>query len=79
MIALLKKVVGQSKERLVAAIERVAGGGQIWSREEIRRVTGIDPVLPPSMEGLDHREETFDKLENNYEMFRDYLISNYAE
>jgi threonine synthase len=47
--------------------------------EEIRRVTGIDPVLPPSMEGLDHREETFDKLENNYEMFRDYLISNYAE
>jgi DNA-binding NarL/FixJ family response regulator len=30
-----------SKERLVAAIERVADGGQIWSREEIRRVTGV--------------------------------------
>lgn len=46
--------------------------------EEIRRVIGIDPELPPSMEGLDHLEETFDKLENNYETFKDYLIKNYA-
>ncbi len=30
-----------SGERLVAAIERVAAGGQTWSREEIRRVTGV--------------------------------------
>jgi DNA-binding NarL/FixJ family response regulator len=30
-----------NRERLVAAIERVAAGGQIWSREEVRRVTGV--------------------------------------
>jgi DNA-binding NarL/FixJ family response regulator len=30
-----------SGERLAAAIERVAAGGQTWSREEVRRVTGV--------------------------------------
>ena len=29
------------RQRLVAAIDRVAAGGQIWSREDIRRVTGV--------------------------------------
>ncbi len=28
-------------ERLVATIRQVAAGGNIWSREEVRRVTGV--------------------------------------
>jgi threonine synthase len=41
--------------------------------DEIRHLLGIDPVLPPSLEGLDKLEETFDKLENNYSQFKKYL------
>jgi DNA-binding NarL/FixJ family response regulator len=32
---------GFSRQRLVEAIDRAAAGGQIWSREEVRRVTGV--------------------------------------
>ncbi|MBN1159105.1 MAG: threonine synthase [Bacteroidales bacterium] len=45
--------------------------------DEIRRVIGIDPELPPSMKGLDQMEETYDKLDNNYEIFKEYLKDNY--
>jgi len=45
--------------------------------EEIRRVTGIDPALPPSMEGLDTLEETYDKMENDYNAFKKYLKENF--
>lgn len=31
---------GVSREELLAAIRRVAGGGDAWTREELRRVTG---------------------------------------
>lgn len=45
--------------------------------EEIRRLLGIEPVLPPAMEGLDRQVESFERLNNNYEQFRDYLKERY--
>jgi len=53
---LLKDV---SPERLVATIRRVATGGQIWSREEVRRVTGVltsEPTTPSLDAPLTQRE-----------------------
>ncbi len=45
--------------------------------EEIRNLLGIEPELPPSMEGLDHSEETYDRLNNDYAQFRGYLKDRY--
>jgi threonine synthase len=45
--------------------------------EEIRTLLGIDPRLPASMEGLDNREESFDRMENSYEQFKKYLTDRY--
>jgi len=45
--------------------------------QEIEKLLGFDPVLPPSLEGLEDKEESFDHLDNNYEDFKRYLISNY--
>jgi len=45
--------------------------------EQIRTLLGIDPELPLSMEGLDLAEESYDKLENNYTQFKNYLSARY--
>ena len=45
--------------------------------EEIRNLLGIEPELPPSMEGLDHSEESYDRLSYDYAQFRDYLKDRY--
>jgi threonine synthase len=45
--------------------------------EEVRRVLGIEPDLPSSMKGLDSLKESYDTLENDYTLFRDYLRSHY--
>jgi threonine synthase len=45
--------------------------------EEINHLLGIEPILPVSMEGLDKLEESFDRLENNYEQFKNYLAGRY--
>ncbi|MBN2481330.1 MAG: threonine synthase [Bacteroidales bacterium] len=45
--------------------------------DEIRRVIGIDPELPPAMKGLDQRKETFMRLDNDYKLFKEFLKDNY--
>jgi threonine synthase len=45
--------------------------------EEIQKVLDIDPVLPPSLEGLDHLEESFEKIQNDYSQFKEFLVSRY--
>ncbi len=45
--------------------------------EEIRNLLHIEPGLPDSMAGLDKLEETFDRLDNNYRHFKEYLKSRY--
>ena len=44
---------------------------------EIREILGIDPDLPPSLEGLDAKKEVFTTLGNDYEEFKRYLQKNY--
>jgi len=45
--------------------------------EEIEKLLGFDPGLPPSLEGLEDKDEHFDYLDNNYEAFKAYLIKYY--
>jgi len=45
--------------------------------EEINRLLGFDPELPPSLEGIEKKEESFTSLETTYDAFKEYLISNY--
>jgi threonine synthase len=41
--------------------------------KEIQNILGIDPPLPPSLQGLEEKAEVFSKIENDYESFKDYL------
>lgn len=43
---------------------------------EIRELLSIDPELPESMKGLDQKQETFEKLENDYQDFKEFLKQN---
>ncbi len=46
--------------------------------EEIISLTGINPDLPPSMKELDSKPEHFEKLENNYSVFKKWLMDTYS-
>jgi threonine synthase len=45
--------------------------------EVIRKLLDIDPELPPSLLGLDKLEESYDKIENNYNAFKSYLLRRF--
>ncbi len=45
--------------------------------EEIQALIGIDPPLPPSLQGLDERRESYEHLETSYPAFKDYLVRGY--
>ncbi len=45
--------------------------------EKIRELLGFDPELPPSLEGLEDKEENFDKLDNKYDVFKEFLMKKY--
>lgn len=45
--------------------------------EEINKILGFDPELPPSLEGLEGKKEEYDYLENNYKAFKEYLLIKY--
>jgi threonine synthase len=42
--------------------------------DEIRQVTGTDPLLPPSLSGIVDKKEDFLTLENNYERVKEVLL-----
>ncbi|PLX21186.1 MAG: threonine synthase [Marinilabiliales bacterium] len=44
---------------------------------EIIKILKFDPKLPESLQGLEHKEEKFDTLENDYLKFKKYLTNNY--
>jgi threonine synthase len=46
--------------------------------EEIRAILGFDPPLPPSLEGLEAKQESFASLANDYQAFRDFLKTRYS-
>ena len=45
--------------------------------EQIIDILGFDPAIPPSLEGLEEKVESYDKVLNNYEEFKRYLVKNY--
>jgi threonine synthase len=44
--------------------------------DEIQQLTNTDPVLPPSLEGLDDKNENYLTLDNSYEKLRELLLKN---
>lgn len=46
--------------------------------EEIERLLGFCPPVPPSLAALDSLPEDFDRLPVDYDQFREYLLGNYA-
>jgi threonine synthase len=46
--------------------------------EEIRAVTGKEPPLPPSLQGLDSKAEQFVELATEYDEFKAYLLKEYS-
>lgn len=44
---------------------------------EISRLLGFDPDLPPSLHGIEDKEEHYEILENNYNAFKAFLRLNY--
>ena len=47
--------------------------------EEIKRVLDTEPDLPASLEGLEEKEEKYEKLKGNYEEMKKYLLENYGK
>ncbi|MFO7660283.1 MAG: threonine synthase [Candidatus Cloacimonadaceae bacterium] len=45
--------------------------------EKITEILSLDPVLPPSLQGLDDKEEYIIPLQNNYPAFHKFLKENY--
>jgi len=45
--------------------------------EEINRLLGFDPELPPSLQGIEDKKENFGSMKNEYVAFKEYLVSNY--
>ena len=43
--------------------------------EEINKIIGIDPELPPSLQNIEEKEESYLKMDNNYIDFKNYLLS----
>jgi len=44
---------------------------------EINRLLGFDPPLPPSLEGIEQKTESFHSMATSYPEFREYLLSEY--
>jgi threonine synthase len=46
--------------------------------EEIRTILGFDPPLPPSLQGIEDREESFALMAADYPQFKDFLKKHYS-
>ncbi len=47
--------------------------------ETIREAIGIEPELPLSIAGLEKKREKFEKMPNDYNLFREFLIGKFLE
>ncbi len=45
--------------------------------EEIEKLTGVNPELPPALDGLEDKKEYCSFMDNNYMEFKEMLKSNY--
>lgn len=46
--------------------------------DEIRKSAGIEPPIPPSLMHLKNKEEHFSAMENDYSIFRSYLLEQFG-
>lgn len=46
--------------------------------DEVSAQTGVDPEVPPSLEGLDERPEEVRRIDNSYDDFKALLLGEYA-
>lgn len=66
----------ESLDGLPAAILETANPAKF--PEEIQRMTGWTPDIPPAMEITNKLPEDFDRMGADYEQFREYLIAKHA-
>jgi len=45
--------------------------------EQVIDILKFDPALPPSLEGIEEKEECYDTIENDYQAFKEYLKKKY--
>ena len=45
--------------------------------EHINAILNIDPELPPSLAEIESKDESYDKMEHEYEKFKEFLKNNY--
>jgi len=45
--------------------------------EQIIGILSFDPELPESLKGIEEKEESYEKIENNYKSFKKFLKVNY--
>jgi threonine synthase len=46
--------------------------------EQIRELLHFDPDLPPSLKGIESKQESYVSLSNNYDDFKAFLVRNYS-
>ncbi len=47
--------------------------------EEVRATVGREPDIPPSLEGLENRKESYGSMDINYAAFKNYLQKEYGK
>jgi threonine synthase len=47
--------------------------------EEINQLLDIDPELPLSLSGLENKPEKLDRMANDYQTFKNYLVAKYGK
>jgi len=45
--------------------------------KEIQNILGIDPLLPPSLQGIENKPEIYERIENDYHSFKEYLLRTF--
>jgi threonine synthase len=45
--------------------------------DEVRALIGVDPQLPPSLQGLEGKPEAYHRMETEYGAFREFLVRHY--
>jgi threonine synthase len=45
--------------------------------EQIREILNIEPELPPSLQGIENKQEAYERIENSYPAFKGFLKNNY--
>ena len=68
---------GPSRENLPAVVLETANPAKF--PEEIERMMGWSPDIPPQMEVTNRLPEDFDRMEADYEKFREYLAARHSE